>query len=520
MKLLLLQPPVEDFYDTDIRLQPIGLAYLKAAVRQGLPEVDVKIIDLHHGHGRYQLPIPRELQYLKHFYPHADKSPFCGFHGYYHFGASDEYIARVIADEKPDVVGISSLFSPYYREVLKVAQIVKKVSKAMVIVGGSHASAHPESLRASPHVDEVMVGEGEKTLVDFLAKKFGLLTNPVVETLVPDLQDFSPVTYTYKGKPLCFMITSRSCPHKCSFCSVHLTFGHQYRRTKVTDVLAEMKIRYAQGYRVFDFEDDNLTFYIDEMAELCCRIIEEFPKKDIELLAMNGISYLSLTPALLGLMRQAGFTRLNISLVSSDKSVRETTKRPHTLQKYLEVVDVAFRLGFEITSYQIIGLPTETLESMIQTLVTAARLPVLLGASMFYLTPNSPIAKQMGFVHGDEDIFKSRLTAMAIETPEIKREDVYTLFITTRIINFFKGYAVEKPSAKDQRGLEIMARLMQQGVLFADTAQGLKPLSRFKSALFQRIFAQLPTITNVRGQTIFPRDLIRPSLLETQSASI
>ena len=36
MKVLLAQPPVEDFYDTDVRLQPIGLCYLKAAVKQHL----------------------------------------------------------------------------------------------------------------------------------------------------------------------------------------------------------------------------------------------------------------------------------------------------------------------------------------------------------------------------------------------------------------------------------------------------------------------------------------------------
>jgi hypothetical protein len=30
MKVLLIKPPVRDFYDTDVRLQPIGLAYLFA----------------------------------------------------------------------------------------------------------------------------------------------------------------------------------------------------------------------------------------------------------------------------------------------------------------------------------------------------------------------------------------------------------------------------------------------------------------------------------------------------------
>src|SRR5207244_8256547 len=29
MKVILIQPPVQDFYDTDVRLQPIGLCYLK-----------------------------------------------------------------------------------------------------------------------------------------------------------------------------------------------------------------------------------------------------------------------------------------------------------------------------------------------------------------------------------------------------------------------------------------------------------------------------------------------------------
>ena len=56
---------------------------------------------------------------------------------------------------------------------------------------------------------------------------------------------------------------------------------------------------------------------------------------------MNGISYLSLDEELLELMFQAGFSHLNLALVSSDKTVRETTKRPHTLEAYLKVVHKA-----------------------------------------------------------------------------------------------------------------------------------------------------------------------------------
>ena len=121
MKVLLVQPPVQDFYDTDVRLQPIGLAYLKAAIRKHLPDIDVTIQDYHSGCGRQTVPIPKELRYLAEYYPVADKSPFSTFHQYYHFGKSFDQIESEIAALNPDVVGISCLFTPYYREALEVA---------------------------------------------------------------------------------------------------------------------------------------------------------------------------------------------------------------------------------------------------------------------------------------------------------------------------------------------------------------------------------------------------------------
>src|SRR5262249_15143130 len=391
MSVFTHQPPVQDFYDTDVRLQPIGLCYLKAAVNKHLPDVEVVIKDYHAGSGRRTVAIPNELRYLTDYYSVADKSPFSTFHQYYHFGKSFDEIESEIAEIQPDVVGISSLFTPYYREVLEVAARVKKQSRAIVIVGGSHASATPAALLSSPHVDFVIRGEGERPFVEFLRalrqqttvesvpnlaykKEHEFVLNQlgdnysIDELPFPDLSDLSPPSYTLAGKPMTFMITSRSCPHRCSFCSVHTTFGHYYRRRSLESVFEEIELRYRQGYRVIDFEDDNLTYYKSDFKELCRQLIERFPGREMEFVAMNGISYLSLDDELLELMQLAGFTQLNLALVSSDKTVRETTKRPHTLEAYLKVVDKAVQLGFKVVSYQILGLPNESLESMIQTL--------------------------------------------------------------------------------------------------------------------------------------------------------
>jgi len=535
MKVLLVQPPVQDFYDTDVRLQPIGLAYLKAAIRKHLPDIDVTIQDYHSGCGRRTVPIPKELRYLAEYYPVADKSPFSTFHQYYHFGKSFDQIESEIAALKPDVVGISCLFTPYYREALEVAARVKKRANAIVVMGGSHASAVPESLLASPHVDYVIRGEGEKPFVEFLGamqhqqsvdglpnlayKRDGAcVLNPLQDNFpiddlpIPDLSDFSPMNYTLAGKALTFMITSRSCPHKCSFCSVHTTFGTNYRRRTLQNVLEEIQLRYQQGYRVIDFEDDNLTYYKQTFKELCRRLIARFPNRELEYVAMNGISYLSLDDELLELMYQAGFSHLNLALVSSDKTVRETTKRPHTLEAYVKVVNKAHQLGFKIVSYQILGLPNESLDSMIQTLAFNARLPVLLGASPFYRTPNSPIAR--GLALTEADFIRARLTALAIETENFKRADIYTLFVTTRILNFLKSVPITGtasltrltnkswPDLRVRAGFELLRQLPSTARLHAWNRKELMENRKFDRDLFQRVLEQAGVVTTQSGGTI------------------
>jgi radical SAM superfamily enzyme YgiQ (UPF0313 family) len=402
-------------------------------------------------------------------------------------------------------------------------------------MGGSHASAAPESLLASPYVDYVIRGEGEKGFVEFLRHMLNqksleevpnlaytrngtIVLNPLVDNFpiddlpFPDLSDFAPSAYTLAGKPMTFMITSRSCPHKCSFCSVHTTFGTNYRRRSLENVLEEIELRYRQGYRVIDFEDDNLTYYKNTFKELCRRLIARFPKREMEYVAMNGISYLSLDDELLDLMFEAGFSQLNLALVSSDKTVRETTKRPHTLDAYVKVVNKAHALGFKIVSYQILGLPNESLASMIQTMAFNARLPVLLGASPFYRIPNSPIAR--GLDLNQDDFVKARLTALAIETESFSRDDIYTLFVTTRVINFLKGLPITEtvsladlmthpwPDSRTRVGFELLRQLITTGVLCAWSKNGPVENKKFSSDLCRRVLEQAGGISVQGGGKI------------------
>jgi len=539
-KIVLIQPPVQDFYDTDIRLQPIGLCYLKAALKKHHPNLVVKILDFHHGWGRKTIPLPRDLAYLKKYYFIPDTGPFRTFDQYFHFGASFEAIGDLVSAEQPDLVGISSLFSPYYREVLACAKEIRQHCDALVVVGGSHVSCHPDSILSSPWVDFVVLGEGERPLTELVGAlraghdltkvpNLGYRENvslrytptadnfPMNDLSVPDFSDLQPDRYLYEGRPICMIMTSRGCPHQCAFCSVRCTFGRCYRSRPPLDIVREIEERYLAGWRVFDFEDDNLTFNQEQFGALCDLIAERFAGREIQLLAMNGVSYKSLDEETLIKMRRAGFTNLNLALVSASEQTLKAVRRRHGVEDFSGVVAKGIEFGFDIVAYQILGLPSETLDDMINTLVFLARHPVLIGVSTFYLTPGSSIAVDLPPLT-EEDIFRSRSTAMAVETGKFKRDQLYTLFITARILNFLKGLSLpdgeefkiqniikgkESFESRSHSGLYLLHRLLSEKHLYANTRRGPLLIKRFESTLFSRLWQQLDYLRTQENKMIF-----------------
>ncbi len=537
MKILLLQPPVQDFYDTDIRLQPLGLCMLKAAVRRALPDVSVNVVDFHHGRGKRQIPFPPEFSYLKDYYCFPDASPFSTFHRYMHFGAAFEDVGREVAKEAPDLVGISSLFSPYHREAAACAREIKRRIDVPVVMGGPHVSACPGAVLSDPNVDFIIAGEAERAFVELIGalcsgsphetipglgfkKGRNRILNPPAandrfDTLpIADLSDLDPRRYTLGKRPLCFVTTTRGCPHRCAFCSVHRTFTGGFQRRTPEAVLDEMAQRFSEGYRAFDFEDDNLTFHRKDFLRLLSLVIDRWKPGEIRLTAMNGVSYLSLDREVLGRMRQAGFADLNLSLVSADKESLAAVNRPHTPEKFKAVVEEAHALGFRIVAYQIVGLPFEKRDQMLRTMATLARLPLLIGASIFYRTPGSPLAAALE-PPSERDCFLARSTAMAVEGPGFVRDDLYTLFISARIINFIKGLPVDTGglslkealrSAEETRrgriGAELLTRLLDENRLYAATPQGPTPIPRFRPALFFEILAAAKAVQTLQGNDI------------------
>jgi radical SAM superfamily enzyme YgiQ (UPF0313 family) len=525
-QVLLLQPWIEDFYATECRMQPLGLAYLAGSLKRKFPEINVQIYDTFAGGKKKNLSWPKEFEYLKPYYGYPDHSPFSLFYHYSRFGQSADTIEKKLHAYAPFLIGISCLFTPYYRQSLALARLCKKVfPQVPIVMGGSHATLRPQSLLSpqppfdpGEHLcDYVLRGEAEESiceLVEFLQGKRLLssvsnlvdlqarsrkrerrhqtgngdkelkLSAPVPpdrrQLAFPDFTGLNPKHYTFQGLPLSFIITSRSCRHRCSFCTVHAVFGAHYETRDPGDVVAEIQLRYKQGFRHFDIEDDNFTSDKKHCLEILNRIADlQLP---ISFSAMNGLCYWTLDHDILRALRKNGFDTLNLSLVSSEERGKLFNRPTHSPKKLQEIVQAAQQLGLRVIAYAILGMPGQTPEEMCASLRVLAAAKCLVGVSPFYFTPGSPIYQkekhnpEIRLASQGKDAFLSaRLSALDIEHHNFSRDDVYTCFRMARVINYIKE-GLDRNLEQTDSWFEPAFKVIREGKWHAESKEGRQAL--------------------------------------------
>jgi tRNA A37 methylthiotransferase MiaB len=398
-----------------------------------------------------------------------------------------EQIRQSIVQADADVYGISSGFTPYHVEALKVADMVKTWdARKIVIMGGAHVSADPEAVIQNPLVDYVIVGEGEKRLPGLLrqlendgkaagsdgvgTRHNGGISVSAADSFIEDLDALpypardllDPDNYRVGKKRSTMLITSRGCPHRCAYCSAHRTMGTAFRARTPLHIINEMKeCREKYDIQAFDIEDDNFTYDQKRAADLLRIIIETFGEGTLAMSAMNGVSCASLSGDLMGLMKRAGFKTVNLSLVSTDRNVRSAMGRPAGVADFSTVLDAAEKTGLNVVAYAILGMPGQTIEDMVDTVGYLMSRQVLIGPSIYYPVPGTALfdtCRKEGALPRCASQYRS--SAVPIETGDFSRIDLITLFRLIRAVNFIKGKIDEKvlPEGVNLHDLDLLLR--------------------------------------------------------------
>lgn len=184
---------------------------------------------------------------------------------------------------RPEVVGLSMVFTARAREYVQLAAAMREAGFAGHITAGGHfASFNAERLIADcPVMDSVLHGEGEQALPNLMARLNRPWETPgitcrdaarrIVNTPVPppvDDLDALPFPtrslafYDYMGLPIANVLSSRGCFADCDFCSINAWHrrigGRRFRQRSVENLVTEMaQLYHRYGVRIFNFHDDN-----------------------------------------------------------------------------------------------------------------------------------------------------------------------------------------------------------------------------------------------------------------------
>jgi anaerobic magnesium-protoporphyrin IX monomethyl ester cyclase len=336
-------------------------------------------------------------------------------------GLTAAQIQAYLAREKPAVVGIACIYTAYARDALDLAGIVKQADPSLyVIFGGAHASAYADQVIQDPHVDLVVRGEGEETLLEVLRRlQAGARPTDVLGTTVrpdgvvranpprPQIENLDVLPFPDRTRlPLetylaaysaqtnylmrdraATMVTSRGCPMDCVYCAVKTVWGKTWRARSAKNVVDEIEYL-VKEFRIGEihFMDDCLAVDRRRLNDICDEIIAR--RLDVKWTTPNGIAVWQLTPELVTKMKAAGCYRLTFGLESGNKETLAFIGKGYNLDKARELIAHCHRIGLWTLGTFIIGFPDEPESSLRDTIAYA--LSTRLDFAVFYTATPFP----------------------------------------------------------------------------------------------------------------------------------
>ncbi|MBI5892264.1 MAG: radical SAM protein [Deltaproteobacteria bacterium] len=421
MQVLLINPPWEKRADDNRArfkviscLPSLGLGYIAACLEK--EGVGIKILDLNVNRAGLK-DLPQTLSML-------------GF--------------------IPQFIGITSAATTVHA-AKDIAGICKRVfPDAKVVMGGVQPTVTPEMFLESEHVDYVVRGEGEVTIIDLVVrgeelsnikglsyKKDGkLLHNPdrlpianLDEIPFPSyhlfqIEKYHPPEALFRRLPAINIITSRGCPFKCTYCATQTIWPGKLRMRSIENVIEELKVLTQQyGIREISFSDDTLPAIRSRMVQLCEAILKN--KIDITWSCNAIVKFVD--EDVLRLMKKAGCHHICYGVESVDEQILKNIHKNIKIEEAEQVIKATKKAGIACRASFMFGNPGETVESMQKTLEFTLRTKP--DFALFNITtpyPGTPMynwAKENGYLLS-EDLSLYTASRCLVNLPTVSPAEV------------------------------------------------------------------------------------------------
>ncbi len=219
------------------------------------------------------------------------------------------------------------------------------------------------------------------------------------------------------------------------------------RLRKVNSVINELeeRVRCFPNLRKVYFETETIGINMDFDLELC-KALKEFNEMirqklsfGVNLRIVPKVNYETLYKAL----KEANFRNICIGIESGSKRIRENIlKRYYSNKDIIENIGLAKKYGLNVSTYNMVGIPDETLEDFQKTIIcNRICQPDSMQISIFYPYPGTNLEKncrERGLLTGEFEEKMERCRAV-FDLPGFSKKQIQKQFQWFHF-NVYRGY--------------------------------------------------------------------------------
>jgi radical SAM superfamily enzyme YgiQ (UPF0313 family) len=330
-------------------------------------------------------------------------------------------IVKDVREFSPDVVGVTC-WTIDRKMVWELCATLKMAApKAILVLGGPHATMYPEHIFKKTHATVVIVGEGEETFAEFLEALTqgkdlkdvaGLVlrgedggvfyTAPrspiqnIDSILFPHYAGFRDFSFSNYGGfpplpcPTAAVISSRGCVFDCSYCASVRFWGKRWRFRSPENVLEEIRwLVEEHDIRSLYFFDDNFPVNRERAIAICEGIINN--GWALKWACCSHVKMIN--RELLKVMKASGCVTIDFGVESgSDKILKNVNKR-QTQEDIEKAFGLVHEAGVTPRAYLMVGCPGEDESTIDETIEVIGRIKPRssIGANILWLLPGTAV---------------------------------------------------------------------------------------------------------------------------------
>ena len=447
VNILLINPWIYDFAAYDFWIKPIGLLSIGSVLRKfGYQIFLIDCLDRYNPHlsklkGELK---PKEKKYGtgKFSREPVEKPEILKDipRRYCRYGIPPEIFQKELsALPRPDVILITSGMTYWYPGVFKAIEIVKDYyPEVPIALGGIYATLCYDHALRNSGADYVIPGEGEYKALQLVDELTG---NKSDYSQFPQTLDEYPYPAydLYPKLASVPIMSSRGCPYRCTFCASHL-LSKGYRRRDPIKVVDEIEYFYRKRrVRNFAFFDDALLINREHITKILDEIIRRGIKANFH--TPNGIHPKYIDQEMAQKMYRSGFKTLRLSYETSNPQRQKEMGSKVTNDDLVRALNHLEAAGYQrkdIDVYVLMGLPGQSLEEVVESMIFVASLGAKVRLTSFSPIPGTVewirAVKEYGFPE-DADPLLTNNSIYPLRSKEMGYETFQKLRHLSKVFN-------------------------------------------------------------------------------------